>query len=233
LFDKTIVCVVFLSRLTKDETSPILNDMFTLPNLPFEPTALKPVISAKTIEFHYGKHHAGYVTKLNELLTPYEFFQNYELDELLLNIKKLPVDAQQPILNNAGQVYNHNLYWESIQAPTESNKPTGDLLAKIETRYGSFEEFCSAFTQAGIGQFGSGWVWLSLDKNDDLVINKTANADSPLLHNKTPLLTMDVWEHAYYLDYQNLRAKYIEGFFSIINWIEVSRKYAEAISAEN
>ncbi len=206
--------------------------MFTLQKLPFESSALEPVISAKTIEFHYGKHHAGYVTKLNELLTPYEFFQSYELDELLLNIKKLPVDAQQPILNNAGQVYNHNLYWESLQAPKANNMPEGDLLKEIVARYGSFDEFKSAFSQAGMGQFGSGWVWLSVDKNHDLVINKTANADSPLLHNKTPILTMDVWEHAYYLDYQNLRAKYIEEFFSIINWTEVSRKYEEVISQE-
>jgi len=198
--------------------------MFTLPKLNYSYEALEPFIDSKTVEIHHSKHHNTYVTKLNDCLKDFPELLAKPLEELLMQIPELPAQLQQPVTNNGGQVYNHNIYWESI-APNAGGLPTGDLLAAIEANFGSFEEFKKLFTEAGTTQFGSGWAWLSVDSNGKLVIDKTSNADSPLMHGKKPILTMDVWEHAYYLKYQNLRPDYINNFFNIINWSEVSRKY--------
>jgi superoxide dismutase, Fe-Mn family len=200
--------------------------MFTLPNLKFNPEKLNPAISAETISFHHGKHHATYVNKLNELLQDNTDFLKMELADLLHNIENLPENLQTSVFNNAGQHYNHTLYWESI-TDVKNTQPNVDLMQEINQDFGSFEEFKKQFGDAGLMQFGSGWAWLSVDNiTKKLVIDKTLNADSPIFKNKTPILTMDVWEHAYYLDYQNKRAEYIENFFSVLNWESANEKFA-------
>jgi superoxide dismutase, Fe-Mn family len=203
--------------------------MFTLPTLPFATNALEPIIDQLTIEIHHGKHHATYINNLNGLMDklPQEF-QNISLEDLLLSLDKTPEASRQAVLNNAGQVYNHNIYWESITAPSNSGNPSEELSKALLSQW-TMDSFKEEWTSAGLTQFGSGWVWLSVDSDKKLVISKTANADSPLLHGLKPILTMDVWEHAYYLNYQNKRAEYINKFFEIINWSEVSLKYSEAI----
>jgi superoxide dismutase, Fe-Mn family len=205
--------------------------MFTLQPLPYQPTALEPYISAKTLEFHHGKHLAGYVNKLNELLAPHEFFLNYSIEELVQNLDKVPEDIRQAVTNNAGQVFNHNLYFESLVPESEQSFGESEAFNKALDGFGSYEQFQKLWTDAGVGQFGSGWVWLVANADGSLSIEKSGNADSPLMHGKKPILTMDVWEHAYYLDYQNLRPKYIENFFKVINWKEVSRKYDLSFTA--
>lgn len=200
--------------------------MFTLPQLAYSYDALEPFIDAKTVEIHHSKHHNTYVTKLNDSLKDYPELLSKTLEELLISIPDLPANLQGPVTNNGGQVYNHNLYWESI-APNAGGLPTGSLLEAINSDFGNFDEFKKLFIEAGVTQFGSGWAWLSVDTSGKLVVDKTSNADSPLMHGKKPILTMDVWEHAYYLKYQNLRPEYISNFFNIINWTEVSRKFEE------
>lgn len=212
-----------LSLTIKAYFFSVLN-MFTLPKLNYNYEALEPFIDAKTVEIHYSKHHQTYVNKLNEALKDYPELLAKTLEELLTSIPSLPSNLQVPVTNNGGQVYNHNLYWESI-APNTGGQPTGELLEAINVTFGSFEAFKTLFAEAGTTQFGSGWAWLSLDADKKLVIDKTSNADSPLIHGKKPILTMDVWEHAYYLKYQNLRPEYINNFWNIVNWAEVSRKF--------
>jgi superoxide dismutase, Fe-Mn family len=203
--------------------------MFTLIDLPYSYDSLAPYTSKQTLEFHHDKHLAGYVNKLNEILAPHEFFLNYTIEELLQNLDKLPRDIQQAVTNNAGQVYNHNLYFESLQGGKNEFKLSKELGEAVDG-FGSYENFQKLWTAAGVSQFGSGWVWLVTDSEGRLSIEKSGNADSPIIHGKTPILTMDVWEHAYYLDYQNRRPDYIKDFFEMINWEIVSQRYAEIIA---
>ncbi len=203
--------------------------MFTLMQLPYNYEALEPYIDAKTVEIHYSKHHQAYVNKLNEALNSFPDLQNKTLEELLINLQDLPEDLRTPVLNNGGQLYDHNIYWESMSPNTES-QPSGELAQAINQKFGSFEKFKEEFATLGTTQFGSGWAWLSVDQNGQLVAEKTSNADSPLLHGKTPILTMDVWEHAYYLKYQNKRPDYIQAFFNVINWTKVGQKYQKVAS---
>jgi Fe-Mn family superoxide dismutase len=202
--------------------------MHTLMPLPFAYDALEPVIDAKTVEIHYSKHHQTYVNKLNELLAtaPAEF-QDMDLVTLLHNEAQLPENLRVPIHNNAGQVYNHNVYWESMKGGEqtfEMGKELGTAIDKFET----YEKFQKLWTDLGMGQFGSGWVWLCLDHNNDLIMKKTANADIPW-DVKAHLMVMDVWEHAYYLNYQNRRADYIANFFKIVNWKMIDQKFLAAV----
>ncbi len=182
--------------------------------LPYDMAALEPHMSKQTFEFHYGKHHAGYVTNLNNLIkdTP---MADMSLDDV---VKGSFGDAGKTgIFNNAAQVWNHDFYWKSMK-PNGGGAPTGELAAKIDADLGGLDKFKEAFKAAGATQFGSGWAWLVND-NGTLKITKTGNAENPLVHGQTPLLTMDVWEHAYYLDYQNRRPDYITTFLdSLINW---------------
>ncbi|MEM1312046.1 MAG: superoxide dismutase [Patescibacteria group bacterium] len=201
--------------------------MFVLPPLPYSYNALEPYIDEQTLIIHHDKHHQGYVNKLNKALEQYKDLLEMPLEELITNLDKVPEGIRTAVTNSAGQVYNHNLYWESMSSPNSSTL-SGELADKIDTDFGSFENFKERFSTAGTGQFGSGWVWLSLDQENKLVIDKTGNADSPLMHGKKPLMTMDVWEHAYYLNYQNRRPDYIEAFYNVINWEEVARKYEAA-----
>jgi Fe-Mn family superoxide dismutase len=180
---------------------------FTLPNLPYDKTALAPHISAETLEFHHGKHHQAYVTNLNKLL---EGKPEQTLEQVITS-------SEGGVFNNAAQVWNHTFYWHSMK-PKGGGTPHGDLDAAITRDFGSFEKFKEEFTTAGTTQFGSGWAWLVLDKGK-LAVTKTANADLPMKHGQKALLTMDVWEHAYYIDYRNARPKYIETFLtSLANW---------------
>ena len=183
---------------------------FTLPPLPYDKNALAPHISAETLDYHHGKHHKTYVDTLNKL-TEGKPEASKSLEEIVLSAEP------GPLFNNAAQVWNHTFYWSSMK-PGGGGAPTGDLLAAIDRDLGGLEKFKEAFTTAGTTQFGSGWAWLVLE-NNKLAVTKTPNADLPLKHGQKALLTMDVWEHAYYIDYRNARPKYIETFLaSLINW---------------
>lgn len=187
----------------------------TLPNLPYSDDALTPHISQETLNFHHGKHHKAYVDNLNKLIADTDL-ANKDLEEII----KISADnpSQAGIFNNAAQIYNHTFYWNSMK-PNGGGQPTGKIADKINEDFGSYEEFAKQFANAGATQFGSGWAWLVLNENNKLEIIKTANAATPITGNKKPLITMDVWEHAYYLDFQNARPKYIETFLNnLINW---------------
>lgn len=192
--------------------------------LPYDGKALEPFISANTLSFHHGKHHAAYVNNFNNLAkdTP---FASKPLEEV---IKATAGDAAKVgLFNNAAQAWNHTFFWNSLK-PNGGGKPTGTVLSKIEADFGSYEKFVEEFKAAAAGQFGSGWAWLSLDKGA-LKISKTANADNPLTHGQVPLLTLDVWEHAYYLDYQNRRPDFIAAFLDhLVNWDFAAANLAKA-----
>ena len=195
---------------------------FVLPKLPYEKTALEPYISRDTLNFHYDKHHQTYVTKLNELAAGTDF-ENMELVDV---IKETGVDADlRGIFNNAAQVWNHTFYWHCMKKEG-GGKPTGDLLVRIEKDFESYENFCALFKQAALTQFGSGWAWLVEDRGT-LKIIKTGNAETPLTQDVIVLLTCDVWEHAYYLDYQNRRPDYVDIFLKhLVNWDFVEENLA-------
>lgn len=190
---------------------------FELLSLPYMANALEPVISEQTIGFHHGKHLQGYVNNLNAALegTP---FSDMELTEI---VKK----ATGGMLNNAGQILNHNLYFLQFNAPKADNKPVGQLAEAIQNQFGSFGEFQKAFVQAGATLFGSGWVWLSADSEGKLVISQETNAANPVQKGLTPLLTFDVWEHAYYLDYQNRRPDHLNALWQIVDWSVIEKRY--------
>jgi Fe-Mn family superoxide dismutase len=182
---------------------------FTLPPLPYDKSALAPHISAETLEYHHGKHHKAYVDNLNKLVEG-KPEANKTLEEIILS-------SEAGVFNNAAQIWNHTFYWSSMK-PNGGGQPTGDLAQAITRDFGSFEQFAAKFTEAGTTQFGSGWAWLVLE-NGKLAVTKTPNADLPMKHGQKALLTMDVWEHAYYIDFRNARPKYIETFLkSLANW---------------
>lgn len=183
----------------------------TMPTLPYAPNALEPVISEQTINFHYGKHLQNYVNTLNTLIQGTEF-EGKSVEEI---VKTAP---DGPIFNNAGQTLNHTYYFLQFKSPVKGNEPTGKIAEVLVRDFGSVENFKKEFTQAAATLFGSGWAWLSQDKNGKLVITKEANAGNPLRHGNNPLLGIDVWEHAYYLDYQNRRADHLAALWDIIDW---------------
>jgi Fe-Mn family superoxide dismutase len=184
---------------------------FSLPPLPYDKIALAPHISAETLEFHHGKHHQAYVTNLNKALEG-KPEASHSLEHIIRS------SAEGPIFNNAAQIWNHTFYWHSMK-PAGGGQPTGDLADAIKRDFGSFEKFAESFTAAATTQFGSGWAWLVLGQDKKLAVTKTPNADLPMKHGQTALLTIDVWEHAYYIDYRNARPKYIETFLGhLANW---------------
>lgn len=192
---------------------------FTLPDLPYAKDALAPYLSAETLEYHHGKHHQTYVNTLNTLIEGTELATK-TLEEIILS-------AEGPVFNNAAQVWNHTFYWHCMK-PGGGGEPTGELAQAIARDFGSYEAFRKELVQAGMTQFGSGWAWLVLDQGA-LKVAKTANADLPLKHGQTPLLTVDVWEHAYYIDYRNQRQKYLEVFLdNLVNWDFVAANLAKA-----
>lgn len=192
---------------------------FSLIELPYSANALEPVISAQTIGFHHGKHLLTYVNNLNKLL------ENSPLKGK--SLEEVVTSSEGGVFNNAGQILNHNLYFTQFAAPRQENKPVGKLAAAIEQQFGSFEAFTKEFEQKGATLFGSGWVWLAADAEGKLQIVQEGNAGNPLKRGLTPLLTFDVWEHAYYLDYQNRRADHLAALWQLINWEEIERRYTE------
>jgi superoxide dismutase, Fe-Mn family len=190
---------------------------FELPALPFEKNALSPYISEETIEFHYGKHHQAYVNKLNALIVDTEF-ERKSLEDIIKT-------SEGAMFNNAAQIWNHTFYWNCLQ-PSGNKQISPELTSAINKTYESLEKFKEEFTKAALGLFGSGWAWLIKDSDGELLITTTSNAGNPLAAKQTPLLTCDVWEHAYYIDYRNARAKYLEGFWEIVNWDFVSQNFA-------
>ncbi len=196
---------------------------FTLPELNYSYDALEPYIDAKTMEIHHSKHHGGYTTKLNNALEGTNM-ENRSIEEILSDVSS----ASTAIRNNGGGFYNHNLFWE-IMSPEGGGKPKGELLEAINNSFGSFDKFKEEFNNAAATRFGSGWAWLIKESGKELIVSSTPNQDNPLMDiaevKGTPILGLDVWEHAYYLKYQNKRPEYIDAFWNVINWDAVSKKF--------
>jgi len=199
---------------------------YTLPDLPYDNASLEPHIDARTMEIHHGKHHAGYIAKLNAALEGTEF-ADMPVEEVIANLDRLPADKKTAVQNNGGGHANHSLFW-TILSPEGGGEPSGDLANAITQSFGSFDTFKEEFANAAALRFGSGWAWITVE-NGKLKVESTANQDSPLMQGNTPILGLDVWEHAYYLHYQNKRPDYIDAFWNVVNWKEVERRYAEVL----
>jgi superoxide dismutase, Fe-Mn family len=199
---------------------------FKLPDLPYAFDALEPHIDAKTMEIHHDKHHAAYTTKLNEALEKHPDLQSKTIEELLRGLDSLPEAIRGAVRNNGGGFANHSMFWE-IMGPNAGGEPTGALADAIKSSFGSFDDFKAKINAAGVGQFGSGWSWLAVSDNG-LEIYGTPNQDTPLMKGHRPVLGVDVWEHAYYLKYQNRRPDYLAAWWNVVNWDEVSRRYTDA-----
>ncbi|MDQ0340400.1 Fe-Mn family superoxide dismutase [Caldalkalibacillus uzonensis] len=197
-----------------------------LPALPYPTNALEPHIDAQTMEIHHGRHHNTYVTKLNEALEGHAELQEKSVEELIKNLDAVPESILTAVRNNGGGHANHTLFWQ-IMSPNGGGEPSGELAEAINKKFGSFEKFKEEFTQAALNRFGSGWAWLVVN-NGELEVTSTPNQDNPLMEGKTPILGVDVWEHAYYLKYQNKRPDYVNAFFNVINWEEVAKRYQAA-----
>ena len=198
-----------------------------LPRLPYAHDALAPHIDAQTMEIHHGRHHQAYINNLNAALEGLDDLAALSVEELLRNIDRVPEAKRQAVINNGGGHANHSLFW-TIMSPNGGSEPTGELMAAIESSFGSGEAAHQAFVQAATTRFGSGWAWTVVDESGGLQIYSTANQDSPIMQGHTPILGLDVWEHAYYLNYQNRRPDYIEAWGNVINWGEVARRYTAA-----
>lgn len=203
---------------------------YTLPDLPYAYDALEPVIDEETMHLHHDKHHNTYVTNLNKALESHPELGEQPIESLVAHLNEVPEDIKTAVRNNGGGHANHSFFWTILQAPVDGqNLPTGTVFEAIESTFGSFDDFKKEFAQSAAGRFGSGWAWLVVS-DGKLEIVSTPNQDSPLTDGKTPILGLDVWEHAYYLTYKNARPKYIEAFWGIVNWDEVARRYTEALA---
>ena len=200
---------------------------YELPKLPYPYDALEPHIDAKTMEIHHTKHHQAYITKANDALQKHPDLAKKPIDDLMRDLSSVPEDIRTTIRNNGGGHANHSLFW-TILGPKKGGQPSGEIGEAINKKFGSFDKFKEEFTAAGVGRFGSGWAWLSVDKSGNLVLESTANQDTPLSEGRTPIFGCDVWEHAYYLKYQNKRPDYIAAFWNVVNWDEVNRRYQQA-----
>ncbi len=200
---------------------------YTLPHLPYAYNALEPHIDAKTMEIHHRKHHQTYINNINAGIegTPWE---NLTVEQLVTQVNNVPTQLKNNIINNAGGHANHSLFW-TIMSPQGGGQPIGKIAVAIEAELGGFDNFKEAFTKAALTRFGSGWAWLTVTPDQKLLVESSANQDSPLMQGHTPILALDVWEHAYYLKYQNRRPEYISAFFNVIDWQEVNRRYEQAI----
>jgi Fe-Mn family superoxide dismutase len=196
----------------------------TLPPLPYAHDALVPVISKETMEFHHDKHHLAYVNNLNAALKDYPDLQEKSLTELIANLDAVPEAIRMAVRNNGGGHHNHSLFWE-IMTPGGPETPSGALAEAINAAFGSLDALKDAVNKAGVTRFGSGWAWVVTDKAGVLSVTSTLNQDSPIMEGKTPILGIDVWEHAYYIDYRNLRPKYLEEIWKVINWDKVAALY--------
>lgn len=198
---------------------------YELPPLPYAFDALEPHVDARTMEIHHDKHHAGYTSKLNAAVEGTKF-ADMPIEDLLASLNEVPEGKRTAVRNNGGGFANHSLFW-TIMSPNGGGEPTGELADAINSTFGSFDAFKEAFGNAATGQFGSGWAWLVVD-GGNLVITSTPNQDTPLMEGKTPILGLDVWEHAYYLNYQNRRADYVAAFWNVVDWNAVAERYAAA-----
>ncbi len=200
---------------------------FELPPLPYDYAALEPHIDELTMRIHHDKHHGTYVNNANAALANYPNLAALSVEDLLKNLEQVPADIRTAVRNNAGGHANHSFFWQ-ILSPNGGGSPTGAVASAINKTFGGFEPFKEQLTKAGLGRFGSGWAWLTVDAGGTLRIESTANQDSPLSEGRTPIVGVDVWEHAYYLKYQNQRQKYIEAWYNTVNWPEVARRYEAA-----
>jgi len=200
---------------------------FTLPDLPYAATALEPHIDARTMEIHHDKHHAAYTNNLNAAIEKHPELASKSAEELVSDLASVPQDIRTAVQNNAGGYLNHNLFW-TVMGPNGGGAPSGDLAAAIDKTFGSFDAFKEQFGAAAGSRFGSGWAWLVVDASGGLKLYSTANQDSPLMNGDTPILGLDVWEHAYYLNYQNRRPDYVKAFWNVVDWGAVGANYAAA-----
>jgi len=199
---------------------------YTLPELSYPYTALEPNVDARTMEIHHTKHHQAYINNVNAALEGTEL-ANKPIEFVLANLDKLPADKKQAVINNGGGHANHSLFW-TVMSPDGGGTPDGDLGKAIDSSFGSFDDFKTKFADAAAKRFGSGWAWLIVDTDKSLKVVSTANQDSPLMNGQTPLLGLDVWEHAYYLNYQNRRPDYVTAFWNVVNWKQVASNYSKA-----
>ncbi|WP_322801006.1 superoxide dismutase [Thermoflexus sp.] len=202
----------------------------TLPPLPYPYDALEPYIDAQTMEIHHTRHHQAYVNNLNAALEKYPELQDVPVETLLRNLPSVPEDIRETVRNNGGGHLNHSMFW-TLMKPGGGGEPTGALAEAIAKAFGSFANFKDLFTKAAMGRFGSGWAWLSMTAFGKLVVHSTPNQDNPVMEGLIPLLGLDVWEHAYYLKYQNRRADYVQAWWNVVNWDQVAANYAKALEA--
>ena len=199
---------------------------FEMKPLPYAYDALEPTIDAQTVELHYSKHHATYLKNLNAALEKYPQFYDLQIEQLLSDLNSIPDDIRTAVRNNGGGYYNHDIYW-AIMGPKRGGEPIGRLASAINSAFGGFTSFKEQVEKAGLGRFGSGWAWLSRKADGGLVIHSTPNQDTPLAEGVFPVLGVDVWEHAYYLKYQNRRAEYLSNWWNLVNWEEAERRFTE------
>ena len=202
---------------------------FNLPDLPYDYDALEPHIDAQTMEIHHTKHHKGYTDKLNAAIEGRGDLSGMSAEELVANLDRVPEDIRTAVRNNGGGYVNHNFFWK-VLSPSGSRQPDSELHNALNAAFGSFDGFKASFAEAAAGRFGSGWAWLVVDADGQLKIVSTPNQDSPLTNGQKPVLGLDVWEHAYYLKYQNKRPDYINAFWNVVNWEQVGRNYRDAKS---
>ena|SRR3989338_4101796 len=200
---------------------------FTLPDLTYDYSALEPHIDARTMEIHHTKHHQAYITNVNKALEGHEDLAKLSIVELMKDVSKVPESIRQTVINNGGGHLNHSLFWK-IMGPGKGGEPTGELKGAIEAAFGDFGQFREKFNAAAATRFGSGWAWLCLGPDGKLHVESTANQDSPISHGHTPIMGIDVWEHAYYLHYQNRRADYVQAWWNVLDWEEVAKNLAAA-----
>lgn len=204
---------------------------YSLPALPYAYDALEPNIDAKTMEIHHSKHHQTYINNINGAIAGTEW-EKLSVEDLVAKVNEVPTDLKNMVINNAGGHANHSLFW-TVMSPQGGGQPTGAVAKAIDEQLGGFDTFKEAFTKAAISRFGSGWAWLSVTPERNLIVESSANQDSPLMHGHTPILGLDVWEHAYYLKYQNRRPEYINAFYNVVDWNEVNRRYHAALQTKN
>ncbi|MGF2879488.1 superoxide dismutase [Acinetobacter johnsonii] len=204
---------------------------YSLPALPYAYDALEPNIDAKTMEIHHSKHHQTYINNINGAIAGTEW-EKLSVEDLVAKVNEVPTDLKNMVINNAGGHANHSLFW-TVMSPQGGGQPTGAVAKAIDEQLGGFDTFKEAFTKAAISRFGSGWAWLSVTPERNLTVESSANQDSPLMYGHTPILGLDVWEHAYYLKYQNRRPEYINAFYNVVDWDEVNRRYHAALQTKN
>jgi superoxide dismutase, Fe-Mn family len=200
---------------------------YELPPLPYDYNALEPHIDAQTMQLHHDKHHQAYVTNLNNALQGLSQFDNMPIEQLVRNINQVPENVRTAVRNNGGGHANHSMFWQ-IMKPNGGGEPTGAIASAISSTFGSFDTFKQQFNDAGVKRFGSGWAWLVMDQNGNLSVTSTANQDSPSMDGLYPIMGNDVWEHAYYLKYQNRRPDYLAAWWNVVNWDEINKRFAQA-----